>query len=53
MPGFSSFGPLLKKLGPHTTSVSCLYLKRLDDIDLAVLKTIVRNSVAALKKINH
>jgi len=33
---------LLERLGPHTTGVSCLYLKRLDAVDPAVLETLVR-----------
>jgi hypothetical protein len=33
---------LLADLGPHTTGVSCLYLKRLDAVDPAVLETLVR-----------
>ncbi|QGQ19505.1 DUF1801 domain-containing protein [Cellulomonas sp. JZ18] len=36
----------LARLGPHTTSVSCLYLKRLDAVDLAVLAAMVRRSYA-------
>jgi len=32
----------LARLGPHTTSVSCLYLKRLGDVDLEVLESMVR-----------
>ncbi len=38
MPGFSKYQSLLKKLGKHKTSVSCLYLKSLTDIDQTVLK---------------
>ncbi|MEO8262615.1 MAG: DUF1801 domain-containing protein [Pseudolysinimonas sp.] len=34
--------PLLEQLGPHTTGVSCLYLKKLDGVDLAVLERLVR-----------
>lgn len=29
---------LLARLGPHTTSVACLYLKRLDQVDMGVLR---------------
>ena len=34
--------PLLDDLGPHTTGVSCLYLKRLDAVDADVLERLVR-----------
>jgi hypothetical protein len=33
---------LLSRLGPHTISKSCLYLRRLSDVDLEVLRTLVR-----------
>lgn len=50
MPGFDEQTALLKKLGPHTTGKSCLYIKRLSDIDMAVLKKIVTGSIAKMKK---
>ena len=50
MPGFREYKSLLKKLGPHKKSVSCLYFKNLEDVDTAVLRTIVRKSVAMMKK---
>jgi len=50
MAGFKEFGPQLKKLGPHKKSVGCLYLKRLDGIDLKVLEQMIRKSVAAVEK---
>ena len=50
MPGFEEYGDLLEKLGKHTTGKSCLYVKRLADIDLGVLKAIVTRSVAVMKK---
>lgn len=51
MDGFEKYKPLLEKLGKHKTSVSCLYIKRLADIDLAVLRKIVEQSVAEIKKL--
>jgi len=35
---------LLEKLGKHTTSPSCLYIKRLSHIDEKVLETVVNDS---------
>lgn len=35
---------LLAKLGKHTTSVACLYIKRLSDVDEKVLEAIVKDS---------
>jgi len=40
------YADLLADLGKHTTGKGCLYVKRLDDVDLAVLRKIVTRSVA-------
>ena len=40
---------LFKKLGKHTTSKACLYIKRLSDVDLTTLKKIIKGSVKRLK----
>ncbi|HYF29188.1 MAG TPA: DUF1801 domain-containing protein [Candidatus Paceibacterota bacterium] len=50
MPGFKPYGALLKKLGPHTTSVGCLYIKRLDAIHLPTLKKLIKQSVKDMRK---
>lgn len=42
--GFEDHAEDLARLGPHTTSVSCLYLPRLDAVDLGVLESVVRRS---------
>ncbi len=40
----------VKNLGPHTTSVGCLYIKRLSDVDLRVLKAVLAKSFATMQK---
>ncbi|HYF13376.1 MAG TPA: DUF1801 domain-containing protein [Candidatus Paceibacterota bacterium] len=50
MPGFKRYGSILKKLGPHTTSVGCLYVKRLEDIDISTLKTLIKESLKDMRK---
>jgi hypothetical protein len=35
----------LKKLGKHKTGVGCLYINKLDDIDLKVLKGMIETSL--------
>lgn len=50
MPGFKKYAALLKKLGPHKKSVSCLYIKRLSDIHLPTLEKVVKDSVRVMKK---
>lgn len=51
MPGFTNYQNLLAKLGRHKTSVSCIYFNKLENIDVKVLKQIIRRSVADMKKI--
>ena len=41
---------LLAKLGKHKVGKSCLYLKRLTDIDTQVLEALVTTSVAEVKR---
>lgn len=38
------FPGLLKDLGKHTTSVACLYINKLDDVDLKVLEKLIAAS---------
>jgi hypothetical protein len=46
--GVDAHSEPLARLGPHTTGVACLYIKRLEDIDLDVLETIVAASYTTL-----
>lgn len=50
MPGFKEYSDLLKKLGKHKTSVSCLYFKRLSDLDIKILKKLITESVKYMRK---
>lgn len=45
MSGFREHDALLAKLGKHTTGRSCLYVKKLADVDMDVLEELVRRSV--------
>jgi hypothetical protein len=47
--GFPGQDELLKKLGKHKAGVGCLYIKKLEDVDLAVLELLIIKSVAYLK----
>lgn len=42
MPGYDSDQDLLKKLGDHKIGKSCLYIKKLDDIDEKVLRKLIK-----------
>jgi hypothetical protein len=48
MGGFESIPELMKRLGKHKTAKSCLYIKKLDDVDLDVLRELVAKSVATM-----
>jgi hypothetical protein len=51
MAGFKRYPQLMKKLGKHSTGSSCLYIKRLEDVDLAVLEELIRESVRHIKHV--
>ena len=48
-PGLENQG-LMAKLGKHTAGKGCLYLNKLDDVDRKVLRALIKESVAALRK---
>lgn len=50
MPGFARYPDLMKKLGKFKTGVSCLYIKRLADVDLPTLRELVRRAMADLRE---
>ena len=50
MPGFSKYDTLMKKLGKYKTGKSCLYIKKLEDVDQSILKELVKQSAAHMKK---
>jgi hypothetical protein len=51
MPGFKPYADLLAKLGKHRHSASCLYITRLDGVNLNVLEEIVCASVERMKSL--
>ena len=50
MPGFDAYKDLLSKLGKHKTSVSCLYINKLADVDMAVLEKLVGQAYHDMKQ---
>jgi hypothetical protein len=50
--GFDFFPDLMARLGKYKTGKSCLYVKRLTDIDLAVLEELVAMSVEHMRRTN-
>lgn len=50
MPGYSNYGPILERLGKHSLGKSCLYVNKLEDIDLDVLAELITIGVKDLGK---
>ena len=44
---------VLARLGPHKTGTGCLYLKRLDDVDLSALRELIDRSVRIHKGLDQ
>ncbi|MEP7103262.1 MAG: DUF1801 domain-containing protein [Candidatus Dojkabacteria bacterium] len=49
MDGTARYSELLAKLGKHTTTGYCIYIKRLSDIELPILEKIVQQSYDYIK----
>ena len=50
MPGFDRFEELMAQLGKYKTGKSCLYIKKIEDIDLDILKELVTESYGYMTK---
>ena len=50
MPGYRDMSETLARLGPHRIGKSCLYLNRLELVDMDVLAEIVTDGVAYMRK---
>lgn len=52
MSGFDEYDELLGKLGKYSTGKSCLYIKKMEDVDQDVLRELVSKSVEHMKETN-
>ena len=50
MPGIGQYGGLLGKLGKYRTGQSCLYLGRLNGVDIKVLRKLVDRAVKDMRR---
>jgi hypothetical protein len=48
--GFPEQAELLQKLGKHKSGKGCLYIKKLDDVNINVLESLIRESIRFLKE---
>jgi len=42
LPGFANYEELMKKLGKYKTGKACLYINKLEDVDIATLKKLIK-----------
>ena len=52
MSGFERYDGLMNKLGKYKTGKSCLYINKIEDIDQAVLKELIRESIEYVARTN-
>ena len=50
--GFEQYDDLLQSLGKYKTGKACLYINRLDDVDLPTLRKLIKQSVQHMRKTN-
>ncbi len=50
LPGVHEFQELLPKLGKIKTGKACLYIKKLEDVDLKVLRKILKQALQRMSK---
>ncbi len=51
MDGFENYEDLLKKFGKYKLGKSCLYINKLEDVSIPVLKELISESVKHVKKL--
>ena len=53
MSNLDNYVDLFAKLGKFKKSVGCVYVNKLDDVDVSVLKQLIKRSVADMKKLHN
>ncbi|MCP4422765.1 MAG: DUF1801 domain-containing protein [Chloroflexi bacterium] len=53
MSGFTEYDELMTNLGKFTTGKSCLYIKKIEDVDLPTLKKLVEKSADHMAETNR
>jgi hypothetical protein len=52
MSGFDKYDNLLERLGKHKTGKSCLYINKLDDVNMDILQELIKQSVEHMRGSN-
>lgn len=50
LPGYRDLSEKLGRLGPHKTGKSCLYIKKLSDVDLDILGSIIEDGLDHMRR---
>ena len=50
MPGYHDYSEILSRLGKHKLGKSCLYFNKLADLDVEVLKTLIKSGIRDLSQ---
>ncbi len=50
MPGFERYDELMGRLGKFKTGKSCLYIKKLEDVDMVTLKELIKSGYEVMDK---
>ncbi len=53
LPSVNSYKNILTKLGKYKTSVSCLYINKLADVDIKILKELITTAYKNMKETNN
>lgn len=48
LPGYQDFDEMLSRLGKHKMGKSCLYIKKLSDVDLDVLREMLNKGISIM-----
>ena len=51
MPGYQDYSEILSRLGPHKTGKACLYITRLDRVDMDVLQELIETGLEDLARL--
>lgn len=52
MHGLEDQADLLQKLGKHKTGMGCMYINKLEDVDISILGELIKRSYSYMKKEN-
>ena len=50
MPDYGEFDDIMARLGKHKTGKACLYINKLEDVDMTLLEELITTSVAWMRK---